>query len=286
MKKNLSISRKIILFLLSFIMIINLFIMGISFQIKNIATDTLCTPTVSEAICDKIIVIVKENLGINTDKFQNIEQAITENDYIKEITLKYIEAIIEQLNNGNTEFTFNVEITAQITDLIKAIVNSFKESTNSSLLNKVIDSFSEQILSQAKSVENTINEYITENANKYASQYDTYIKIYSILISTWFKALLIGIVIVLSILCMIVTKSIRTTLLNFGGCSLFAGLTYISIFFNFVSNIFQAISQQYVGTTLHLSHTYFIKSGIIMIIAGILGIVAGMLVRKKLKNKF
>lgn len=281
MKKKLSIQRKIILFLLNFIMIINLLIMGISFQLKNIVADTLCTPTVSEAISNKIIDIVKENLNINTDKFKNIETAITENDYIEDITSKYIESIIEQLNNGNTEFTFNVQITAQITDLIKAIVNSFKESTNSSLLNKVIDSFSGQILSQAKNVENTINEYITENVNKYARQYNTYIKIYSIFISTWFKGLLIVIVIILFILYMIVTKSISTTLFSFGGCSLFVGLLYISILFHFASNIFQAISQQYIGTALHLSYTYFLKTGIIMIISGTLGITAGIIFRKK-----
>lgn len=281
MKKKLCIQRKIILFLLNFIMIMNLLIMGISFQLKNIVTDTLCTSTVSEAISNKIIDIIKENLNINTNKFKNIETAITENDYIEDITSKYIESIIEQLNNGNTEFTFNVQITAQITDLIKAIVNSFKESTNSSLLNKVIDSFSEQILSQAKNVENTINEYITENVNKYASQYDTYIKIYSVLISTWFKGLLIAIIIVLFILCIIDTKSISTTLLSFGGCSLFVGLIYISILFNLASSIFQTISQQYVGTILYLSHTYFIKTGIIMIIAGILEIIAGIVIRKK-----
>lgn len=281
MKKNSSIKHKIILFLLNFIMIITLLIMGISFQLKNIVTDTLCTPTVSEAICNKIIDIVKENLDINTDKFKNIENAITENDYIEDITSKYIESIIEQLNNGNTIFTFNVEVTAQITDLIKAIVNSFKESTNSSFLNKVIDSFSEQILSQAKNVENTINEYITENANKYANQYQTYIKIYSILISTWFKGLLIAIIIVLFIFCIIDTKSIGTTLLSFGGCSLLVGLGYVSILCNFASKIFQTISQQYIGTALHLSNTYFVKTGIIMIIAGILGIIAGIFIRKK-----
>lgn len=281
MKKHLSIRRKIILILLSFIMIINLLMMGISFQLKNMVIDTLCTPTVSEAISNKIVDIVKENLGINTDKFQNIETAITENDYIEHITSKYVEAIIEQLNNGNTEFTFNVEISAEITDLIEAIVNSFKDSTNSSLLNKVIDSFSEQILNQAKNVENTINEYITENVNKYANQYDTYIKIYSILISTWFKGLLIAFIIVLFILCIIDTKSIGTTLLSFGGCSLFVGLLYISILFNWASNIFKAMSQQYVGTALDLSYTYFMKTGIIMITAGVLGIIAGMIIRKK-----
>ncbi len=281
MKKHLSIRRKIILILLNFIMIINLLMMGISFQLKNMVIDTLCTPTVSEAISNKIVDIVKENLGINTDKFQNIETAITENDYIEHITSKYVEAIIEQLNNGNTEFTFNVEISAEITDLIEAIVNSFKDSTNSSLLNKVIDSFSEQILNQAKNVENTINEYITENVNKYANQYDTYIKIYSILISTWFKGLLIAFIIVLFILCIIDTKSIGTTLLSFGSCSLFVGLLYISILFNWASNIFKAMSQQYVGTALDLSYTYFMKTGIIMITAGILGIIAGMIIRKK-----
>ncbi len=281
MKKNLSIQRKIILFLLNFIMIINLLIMGISFQLKNIVADTLCTQTVSEAICNKIIDIVKENLGINTDKFKNIEDAITENDYIEDITSKYIESIIEQLNNGSTVFTFNIEITTQIKDLIKAIVNSFKESTNSSLLNKVIDSFSEQILNQSKNVENTINEYITENVNKYARQYDTYIKIYSVLISTWFKGLLIAIVIVLLILCIIDTKSIGTTLLSFGGCCLLVGLAYVSILCNFASSIFQTMSAQYIGTTLPLSNTYFVRTGIIMIIAGILGIAAGIFIRKK-----
>lgn len=281
MKKNLSIQRKIILFLLNFIMIINLLIMGISFQLKNIVTDTLCTPTVSEAICSKIIDIVKENLNINTNTFKNIENAITENDYIEDITSKYVESIIEQLNNGNTKFTFNVEITTQITDLIKAIINSFKDATNSSLLNKVIDSFSGQILSQAKNVENTINEYITENVNKYANRYNTYIKIYSILISTWFKGLLIVIVIVLFILCIIDTKSFGTTLLSFGGCSVLTGLAYVSVLYNFASNIFQIMSQQYIDTTLHLSNTYFVKTGIIMIIAGILGIIGGILVRKK-----
>lgn len=281
MKKKLSIPRKIILFLLNFIMIINLFIMGISFQLKNIAADTLCTPTVSEAICNKIVDIVKEKLNINTNQFQNIEQAITDNDDMKEITLKYIDAIIEQLNNGNTTFTFHVEITAQITNCIHSIINSFKESTNSSLLNKVIDSFSEQILSQAKNIENTINEYITETANQYANQYHTYIKMYSILTSAWFKGLLIAIVVVLFILGIIVTKSIDTTLISLGGCSLFVGLLYISILFNFASNIFQTMSQQYIGTTLYLSHTYFIKTGMFMIIAGILGIVAGIVLRKK-----
>lgn len=285
MKKRLSISRKIILFLLNFIMIIDLLTIGISFQLKNVVTDTLCSTTVSELISVKMVAIIKENLNINTDTFKNIETVITENHYINDITSKYMASIIEQLNNGNTQFTFHVDITAELTNLIQSIVHSFKDSTHSSILNKVIDSFSEQIVNQAKNIENTINTYISQNVNTYIQRFDTYIKIYSILISAWFKVLLIVIGIVLFVLCIFDTKSVGTALLSLGGCSLLVGLSYASILFVFASNVFQIISQRYVGETLHLSYTYFITNGMIMIIIGILGIGGSIIKNKKHHNQ-
>jgi len=275
MQTRLSIGRKIIVILLNFVILINLLLIGISFNLKNVVTKTAENADTAKVISDKLMNLVKEDLTVPAVKLETLENEIRESRFLEDITSKYIASIVEQLDKGATDFAFDINIRNEIEEIINLALNEMKNETNSIILGTLVNSLRQQALNQSERIEKSVNEHITTAVNNYVEGKEIYIKAYSILISGWFQLILAALLIFNFILLIADTKSASITLLSISTCFILTGLLYISIIYFYIEDIFHKVTNRYLEAAIDLSTTPVIRYGIIMLVAGICGAALG-----------
>ena len=153
--------KKVVIFLLSFITFILLFILAISFDLKNVVTSSISNMFTSSKVNNKIIETIKNNYPELTDyEFSKIQKKLYDSVEMEKITDKYISSMINDIMNDTIS---NVDITNEVNNLINEatsdlnVDNNIKEYINNKIQNINFDNLYTNILLMIKE-ENNINK--------------------------------------------------------------------------------------------------------------------------------
>lgn len=192
--------KKVVIFILSLITFALLFILALSFDMKNLVSSSVSSMFTSSKINTKIVNAIRTNYPELTDyEFLKIQDNLDNSIEMKKITDKYIDSMVNDIMNDTIS---NVDISIEVNNLIEEatsnlnIDNNIKEYITNKINNIDFDSIYRNILLMIRE-ENNINKPL-KNIVYY----------YNILISQTTKILL-SIVVVFNILCIIFINKIE-----------------------------------------------------------------------------
>lgn len=153
--------KKVVIFLLSFITFLLLFILAITFDLKNVVSTSISSMFTSSKINSKIINAIRTNYPELTDyEFLKIQDKLDSSIEMKKITDKYIDNMINDIMNDTIS---NVDISNEVNNLINEAMsnlnvdNSMKEYIKNKIKNINFDNLYKNILLMVKE-ENNINK--------------------------------------------------------------------------------------------------------------------------------
>ena len=262
------------------IVVILVTILGISFSVEHIIVDTVSQEGFSRPITNRLMDSVFENIGPDLSILDIADESLRNSESINQITQKYLEATVKSLSKGETNPP-NVSIKNEVDNLAKETVTKLSGKVNKSILSLIESGMK----SQSNKISNIFNEVFANYYTSFINDH-TYltplIKIYSVLISNWFRIFCVCILVILTYLKYKKVKSMDILIKNVGLDFIIIGVLF-SILNYLGKEIMTKITNQILGRFMNFENM-FLKEMIIFLSLGLITLFIGMILGKKVKR--
>lgn len=208
--------KKCIKILLSILLTLDLILLTMSFIIENIVVKTFSQEILSKKISGYFLDEIIYDVDINT--LGKIEYNIRNSRYTSKITSKFIQTITKNVAyNENMNFDISKEI-----DLL------ISENMPKNLYNEKVDSTKKYLNEKIVNTEKTLEENLVYSFGEY---YITILKLYSILTNTYFRIVML-LILIISIIGLVMIekyKSLKIIQISSLITAIITGIIFVAI---------------------------------------------------------
>lgn len=256
--------KNFLIIIITVLLMICLMAIGIVFNLKYTITDTV-GEIVKDEISNNIVDTIAKNSEMNKEEIKvEIDKVLNDNPTIKKTVDDCFNKAIDILNGKDVK-------ELNIRNEVEKIIND-NEATLKEYGVTITDEEKTKILDYVSSEEfnNEFNSAIIELKEEIPSMA---LKVFTFSISTTFKIILIGLVILFIIIIALLKKSTYKWMPNFATASLITGILY-SISFIFIEEILKE------NENIQISFEPLKLYGFIMIGVGVLFIILNLIIKK------
>ncbi len=250
--------KKFISFILTILISIIIFLLCVSYGIKDACINTISSSLVKAEVTSKIILSIKKNYNnVSYEILEEIENSIGNNPSINSITAKYFDEII---NSVTTDNEINVpdtkeELISLINEneyVLKKYSIEFTREEKEKVIDEIINK--NQVNEVYEKVVKIINKNLSKEQKLAASLYKT-------IISREFRYICFSLIILFVILIIITKKSIYKVSINLAISELISGVS-ITCFMPFLLNtISNKFTNKLIGESVNINITKLTNLG-------------------------
>lgn len=274
--------KKVLIIVLEVILLLSLGCFAIGCTAKEMVVNVIANEALDDTVAYRVMDIVFEEFpDANINQLGNVQEAITKNPAIKEITSKYIDEMCRAIaeNEVFDSPDIDVEIMQLVDENMEAIENNIGVQISQSQRNEIYEKLNEQ----KTEIEGTLQQ-VTYNmvSSSYQSNIrSVLIKVFLIIDTLYFKLSCI-ILAVLSILGLFyLKKSTVKTLLQLSITVIVVGFSLAFIFPTIFERLGMNLTNKFLGRTLIVDFSLFKKFGYVYCIVGIILCLLYLILKKK-----
>ena len=219
--------KKILLFILSFILFNLVGALFIIFSIKNIVQDKILNEAVKESVIPAII----DTSELNTEQKSKMSEILND-DQVNEVINEFVEDVMNTMVDEDT--TIDQSTIDKIFDYFVENKEKIESVTGQEINTEDIEKVRES--EEYKSFGETLSKSIEETSDSLSNTEVKALKLYLFIISNEFKYILIGLCILDLLLIMLVQWSLYKWIGTLGGAILGSGIT-ILVFYVIINYI-------------------------------------------------
>lgn len=250
--------KKIISFTLTFLISIIIFLLCLSYGIKDACINTISSSLVKTEVTSKIILSVKKNYNnVSYEILEEIENNIGNNPSINSITTKYFDEII---NSVTMDSEINVPDTKEellsLIDENEYVLKKYNIEFTKEEKEKVIDEIINK--NQVNEVYEKVVKIINKNLSK---EQKLAANLYKTIISKEFRYICFSLIILFAILIIIIKRNIYKVSVNLAISEFISGISitcFIPLLVNTISNKF---TTKLVGESININITKLTNLG-------------------------
>lgn len=272
--------KKLLIGFFTLIVISCLTLFLISLNIKEVLTNTVSDTVVTEVITSKVINTFENNLDkIDSKDLEKIEEVISNNEDLKEVSKKLIDSTILYLIEEESIEDFTVK--ESISDIIKKNKKTLEETTGY----KIKDSDIENIITDIDDrldINQIYQEQVTKIKAELTTEQQLALRLYNTLTSKQFKIIMLAIMAICLSLIAILKKSFYKWITNLTTALIVSG-TLVMIF----SGLINLIVNYAITTTslnIKINSNQMLEIGLISLISGIIIIIIYQVIKKILQK--
>lgn len=272
--------KKLLIGFFTLIVISCLTLFLISLNIKEVLTNMVSDTVVTEVITSKVINTFENNLDkIDSKDLEKIEEVISNNEDLKEVSKKLIDSTILYLIEEESIEDFTVK--ESISDIIKKNKKTLEETTGY----KIKDSDIENIITDIDDrldINQIYQEQVTKIKAELTPEQQLALRLYNTLTSKQFKIIMLAIMAICLSLIAILKKSFYKWITNLTTALIVSG-TLVMIF----SGLINLIVNYAITTTslnIKINSNQMLEIGLISLISGIIIIIIYQVIKKILQK--
>ena len=219
--------KKILLFILSFILFNLVGALFIIFSIKNIVQDKI----LNEAVKESVIPAITDTSELNTEQKSKMSEILND-DQVNEVINEFVEDVMNTMVDEDT--TIDQSTIDKIFDYFVENKEKIESVTGQEINTEDIEKVRES--EEYKSFGETLSKSIEETSDSLSNTEVKALKLYLFIISNEFKYILIGLCILDLLLIMLVQWSLYKWIGTLGGAILGSGIT-ILVFYVIINYI-------------------------------------------------
>ena len=233
--------KKLLVGILAFILIDLIGLLAISFNLKNILVNGIIKETIIEQLTpreykDAKYVIPEEEINKITDN-EEVREILNSKE-VQELLNKYLDMTVNSLIDEESIDEINLE--HDMLEFLKENKDVLEQKVGKEITDEMIDNAEEQF--EGKDMTKAFKQTLKNTKQNMSETEVTFLKGYSLLISTKFKVLLFILMIIDLLLIAIIQKSLYKWIKTLGKCLLIGGIGIILISI-IVSKIVSTLSE-------------------------------------------